>query len=165
MKKVLLSITAILISFCCLAQEQLAFPFQGGKIVMTAFFKENVVVSPEIIQKKATGMVLFKFTADEKGKITKMIVYYADDAILAAPVIDALKKSNRKWIIPDHEKYHDFIIPFSFSLNALKAGSPAMEKPFMDAYRNRQPVLTVDQVPLGEATLLPAIIINYDVNL
>jgi len=130
---------------------------------MTGFFKENLVVSPEIIQKKATGLVLFKFTADEKGRITKMIVYYADDTILAGPVIDALKKSDHKWIIPDHEKYHDFIIPFSFRLNVIKPDSLNIEKPFFDAYHTRQPVLTDNQVPLGVTTLLPAVLINYNV--
>lgn len=162
MKKLSILIATLLLSGYGMAQEQLAFPFQGGKTIMARFFKENVIVSPEIMQKRATGLVLFKFTADENGKITKMIIYYADDAILAGPVISALRKSNHKWIIPDHEKYHDFIIPFSFNLNTVKADSLGIEKPFFDAYRNRQPVLTDEQVPLGLATLLPAVIINYD---
>lgn len=146
-----------------MAQEQLAYPFQGGKDIMTRFFKENVIVSPEIIQKRATGLVIFKFTADEKGKITKMIIYYADDSILAEPVINAIKKSNRKWVIPNYEKFHDYIIPFQFSFNPPAADSINVEKPFYDAYRNRAPITTSNQVPLDLATLLPAVIVKYDI--
>jgi len=163
MKKALVLLTAIFISGYCMAQEQLSFPFQGGKEVMTRFFRDNVVVSPEIIQKRAVGMVIFKFTADTKGKITKMIIYYADDTILAGPVADAIKKSNHKWIIPDYEKSHDYIIPFSFSFNTPVADTVEMEKPFYDGYRSRKPITTNNQVPLDLATLLPPVIVKYDI--
>jgi len=129
---------------------------------MTSFFKENIVVSPEIIQKRASGMVVFKFTADEKGAITKIVIYYADDAVLVPPIIEALKKSNHKWIIPDHEKFNDFIVPFSYSFNAPPAESKELRKNVYDYIRNRKPIFSTDQVPLDEATLLPAVMVNYD---
>ena len=131
---------------------------------MNRFFEKNLIVTPEIIQKRATGLVLFKFTADERGRITKMIIYYADDSILAIPVVDALKKSNKKWIIPDHEKLHDFIIPFSFNINNLRADSLAEIKPFINGIRNRKPITTTNEVPLDLATLLPVVNVNYDIN-
>ena len=102
--------------------------------------------------------------SSNKGKITKMIVYYADDALLAEPVIEALKKSNRKWIIPDYEKSHDFIIPVSFNLNAPKTDSLDISKPFFNTYRNRKPIFSTNQVPLDRATLLPAVMVYYDVS-
>ena len=162
MKRILLSVTALLLCYSSMAQETLAFPFQGGKDVMTRFFKENIVVSPEIIQKRASGTVVFKFTADGKGAITKIVIYYADDAVLVPPIIEALKKSNHKWIIPDHEKFNDFIIPFSYTFNAPPAESEELRKDVYNYTRNRKPILSTDQVPLDEATLLPAVSINYD---
>jgi hypothetical protein len=163
MKKILLFITVITLSLRCLAQEQLAFPFQGGKDIMTRFFRDSLTVSPEIIQKKASGSVIFKFTADIQGRISKIIIYYADDAILVAPVIDALKRSNHKWIIPDHEKFHDFIIPFSFSFNTPAVANRALQTALYNYYRNRKPVVTENQVPLDMATLLPTVVVNYDI--
>jgi hypothetical protein len=77
MKKTLLAIVILFMSFSCMAQEQLMFPFQGGNQIMTRFFKDSIIVSPEIIQKKATGVAIFKFTADEKGNIKKIIIYYS----------------------------------------------------------------------------------------
>ncbi|HEY8780954.1 MAG TPA: hypothetical protein VIM16_05000 [Mucilaginibacter sp.] len=164
MKKALLILTAVLLSVPCMAQEQLAFPFQGGKDVMIQFFKDSLTVSPAIIQKKAVGTVVFKFTADPKGAITKLIVYYADDAILAPPIIEALKRSNHKWIIPNYEKTHDFIIPFTFSFNLPANNNRVLQKTIYDNYRNRKPIISTDQVPLDEATLLPAMVVNYDIN-
>ena len=152
----------MLFSVYSMAQETLSFPFQGGKDVMTSFFKANIVVSQEIIQKRASGTVVFKFTADEKGTITKIVVYYADDAVLVPPIIEALKKSNHKWIIPDHEKFNDFIIPFSYTFNAPPAESEELRKDVYTYTRNRKPIFSTDQVPLDEATLLPAVSINYD---
>lgn len=163
MKKILLSITAILLSVYCMAQEQLAFPFQGGKDVMTSFFKDSLTVSPDIIQKKATGVVIFKFTADVQGGITKIVVYYADDALLIPPIIEALKKSNHKWIIPDHEKFHDFILPFSISFNQPIAPVKGLSKAVYDYYLRRKPIVTTNQVPLDMATLLPTVTVNYDI--
>src|SRR5665213_527245 len=128
MKKSILFIAAILLSVHCMAHEQLSFPFQGGKEGMDKFFNDSLTVSQEIIQKKAIGTAVFKFTANEKGVISKIIVYYADDAILAPTIIDALKKSNHKWIIPDREKTHDFIITFAFSFNAPATDSADLQK-------------------------------------
>jgi len=163
MKKILLSTLALLFSAYCMAQEELSFPFQGGKNIMNRFFKENLIVTPEIIKKRATGLVLFKFTADENGKLTKMIIYYADDKILAGPVVEAMKKSNRKWVIPNHEQLHDYIIPFSFNINTPVPDSLHIEKSLYNGYLNRAPITTTNQVPLDMATLLPAVMVNYDI--
>ncbi len=143
-----------------MAQAQLVFPFQGGKDVMTRFFKENLTVSPEIIQKRATGLVIFKFTADEKGKITKIIIYYADDAVLVPPIIEALKMSNHKWIIPDHETFNDFILPVSYRFNPPAAAKADLVKAVYNFSQNRKPIFSTDQIPLDLATLLPAIMVN-----
>ncbi len=162
MKKILVLITVITLSLHCLAQEQLSFPFQGGRDIMTRFFRDSLTVSPEIIHKRATGSVIFKFTADIQGSISKIIIYYADDAALAAPAIDALKRSNHKWIIPDHEKFHDFIIPFSFTFNVPAAEGQRLQARVYDYIRNRKPIVTENQVPLDMATLLPTIIVKYN---
>lgn len=154
----------MLVSAYCMAQEQLAFPFQGGKDVMTGFFKDSLTVSPDIIQKKATGVVIFKFTADEKGNITKLVIYYADDAILIPPIIAAIKKSNHKWVIPDHEKFHDFILQFVVSFNPPVSPVKGLQKAVYDYNRHRKPMLTNNQVPLNEATLLPTVTVNYDIS-
>ncbi|WP_094568867.1 hypothetical protein [Mucilaginibacter xinganensis] len=162
MKKFTLAIIALFISVGCFAQD-IPFPFQGGKDAMTGFFKDSLVVSQDIIQKKATGAVIFKFSADAKGNIQKTIVYYADDAVLVTPVIEALKKSNHKWVIPNHEKLHDFIIPFYIRYNLPETPDAALKKAAFDNYRNKRPILPGNQIPLDLATLLPAITINYDV--
>ncbi len=146
-----------------MAQEQLAFPFQGGKDIMTRFFKDSLTVSPAIKQKKASGLAVFKFTADEKGGITKIIVYYADDAVLISPIVDALKKSNHKWIIPDREKSHDFIVPFSINFNLPVTATAELQKGIYNFYRNRKPIISNNQVPLDMATLLPTVLIKYEV--
>jgi len=145
-----------------MAQEDLSFPFQGGSTIMTRFFNDNVVASPDIIANKATGMAIFKFTADDAGSISKIVVYYADDLILTPPIIEALKKSNHKWIIPNHEKFHDFIIPFNIGFNIPLTGNGAVEKAYYDFYLHRKPMQSVDQIPLNEATLLPAVVIKYE---
>ena len=163
MKRTLILIAALALSVHCMAQEQLSFPFQGGKEGMDKFFKDSLTVSPEIIQKKAIGTAVFKFTADQKGAISKIIVYYADDAVLAPTIIDALKKSNHKWIIPDREKTHDFIITFAFGFNATAADNGDLQKTVYDNYRTRKPITSTNQVPLNEATLLPNVVVNYDV--
>jgi hypothetical protein len=147
-----------------MAQQQLSFPFQGGSQVMTQFFKDSLKVSPQINKNKAVGTVIFKFTADIKGTITKLVIYYADDAILAPPIIEALKKSNHKWIIPDHEKFHDFIIPFSISFNPPSTGVAAAQKAFYNFYTKRKPILTLNQVPLENVTLLPTVVVSYKID-
>jgi hypothetical protein len=162
MKKILLIAAILLTGFYTKAQEQLAFPFQGGKEIMAKFFTDSVVVSPQLIARKATGTAVFKFTADEKGTIKKIIIYYADDIALTQPIITALQKSNHKWIIPDHEKLHDFIIPFSIGFTLPATPGPALQKAMYNFYSHRKPVVALDQVPLDMATLLPAVTINYE---
>ncbi len=163
MKKITLVTIGLFLAVFCKAQENLAFPFQGGSKIMTRFFKDSLKVSPEIISKKATGTATFKFTADENGAITKIVIYYADDLLLTPPIINALKKSNHKWIIPDHEKSHDFIIPFTINFDIPLTGNGAVQKAYYDFYLHHKPVLTVDQIPLNEATLLPTVVVTYTV--
>jgi hypothetical protein len=162
MKKILFIAAILLTGFYAEAQDQLAFPFQGGKEIMAKFFKDSLVVSPQLIKQRATGTAVFKFTADEKGTIKKIIIYYADDIRLTQPIIEALKKSNHKWVIPDHEKFHDFIIPFNISFNAPAVPGAALQKAVYNFSTHRKPVVTTDQVPLDMATLLPTVTINYD---
>jgi len=162
MKKIILIAVAVLFSVYSMAQTELAFPFQGGAPVMSTFFQDSLKVSPEIVSKRATGTAVFKFTADEKGTIKRIVIYYADDYILTAPIIEALKKSNHKWIIPDHEKSHDFVLPFSISFNPPAVASKVLEKRVYDFYTHRKPILSTNQVPMDNATLLPTVVINYD---
>jgi hypothetical protein len=143
------------------AQQQLAFPFQGGKEVMSRFFKDSLQVTQQIVSQKATGTAVFKFTADEKGEIKKIIIYYADDIQLTPPIIQALKRSNHKWIIPDGEKLHDFIIPFNITFTPPATAGAALHKAVYNFTTRRKPVVSFDQVPLDMATLLPAVSINY----
>jgi hypothetical protein len=161
MKKIVLIAAILVTGFYAKAQDQLAFPFQGGKEIMAQFFKDSLVVSPQLIAQKATGTAVFKFTADEKGAIKKIIIYYADDIALTQPIIAALQKSNHKWIIPDHEKLHDFIIPFSIGFTSPATPVPGLQKAMYNYYAHRKPVVATDQVPLDMATLLPAVTINY----
>jgi hypothetical protein len=161
MKRFLFIIIALLLSINCKAQE-LAFPFQGGNTVMTQFFKDSLKVSPQIIRAKASGLVIFKFSPDEKGNIKNLVIYYADDAILAPPAIEALKKSNHKWIIPDNEKLHDFILPFVISFNAGNNTDRDTQNQQLNYLAKHKPILSRDQIPLNLTTLLPVIMVKYD---
>jgi len=152
----------MLTSICAKAQDQLIFPFQGGVTFMNRFFKDSLRVSPEILQKKATGTVVLKFTADPGGNIKKIIIYYADDYVLTVPVIEALKKSNHKWIIPDHEKLHDFIISFAINFNPPAIETPALAKEVYNYYKQRHPIVSVNQVPIDDVTLLPTVQVDYN---
>jgi hypothetical protein len=163
MKKLILLTISLFLSAWCMAQQQLAFPFQGGGTAMTQFFKDSIAVSPDIIKSKANGTVIFKFTADQKGTIQKLVIYYADDAILAPPLIEALKKSNHRWVVPDNEKFHDFILSFTIGFNPPAAGTPSPQKALYTFYQKRKPILSTNQVPLDNVTLLPAIIVNYNI--
>ncbi|OKS89179.1 hypothetical protein [Mucilaginibacter polytrichastri] len=163
MKKVFTLAVALMISGMAMAQKELAFPFQGGQQVMTSFFKTNFTPSADLKQHNAAGVVILKFTADEKGAIKKIIVYYADDFSLAQPAADLLKKSDHKWIVPDGEKLHDFILPISISFNEPVTGAAVVQKTFSAYYNKRSPVLTNNQIPLDMATLLPTITLKYDV--
>jgi len=164
MKKTLLLAVTLIISSYCIAQQQLAFPFQGGSTAMTQFFKDSIAVSPEIIKSKATGTVVFKFSADQKGTIQKLVIYYADDAILAPPLIEALKKSNHHWVVPDNEKSHDFVLSFTISFNPPAATTPSPQKGVYNFYLKKKPILSSNQVPLDNVTLLPAIQVKYSVD-
>jgi hypothetical protein len=162
MKK-LIVLALLLSSFYCKAQEDLAFPFQGGAPIMTRFFKDSLVVSPDIITKKAAGVAVIKFTADVNGNLSKLVIYYADDYLLTIPAIEALKKSNKKWIIPNKEKFHDFIIPFSVNFNNPATAVAEVQKAAYDFYKSRRPIVSRDQIPLNAATLLPTVVVKYDI--
>ena len=153
-----------MLSTWCMAQEQLAFPFQGGSTVMTQFFKDSVTVSRQIIRAKANGVVVFKFTADEKGTITKLVIFYADDAILAPPLIEALKKSSHKWIIPNNEKSHDFILSFSIGFTPSATDVASAKEGLYNFYQKHKPILSANQVPLDNVTLLPTVVVNYKID-
>ena len=146
-----------------MAQEQLAFPFQGGKEIMTRFFTENLIVPKDAVKKRVSGTAIFKFTADENGALSKIVIYHADDLALTPFIIEALKKSSSKWIIPNREKFHDFILPFSIRHNTPVTGAAEVQKSHYDFYKSSRPFVATDQIPLNEASLLPTIVINYDV--
>ena len=161
LKSSLVVVMMLTLSVCCKAQDKVIFPFQGGIDIMNRFFKDSLTVSPGIIQAKATGTVIFKFTADQNGVIKNIIIYYADDVLLTSPLIDALRKSSHQWIIPDHEKLHDFIIVFTVGFNPpiKPIGVASASYKF---YKQRKPIVSSDQIPLGSATLLPTVAVNYD---
>jgi hypothetical protein len=166
MKKLIVLFTAILISGCAMAQmipiaTDLPAPFKGGTTAMKAFFKDSLEVTPTIQKAKASGMVIFKFTADAKGNISKMVVYYADDLMLTEPIIEALKRTSGKWVIPVDHKVYDFIIPFSINYKPATAPKAAALKAILDYAQNKKPIIAADQVPLNAATLLPTIVVNY----
>jgi hypothetical protein len=162
MKRFILLAAILLCNVYSYAQQGMAFPFQGGKDVMMDYFKKNVIIPQDIKQRKATGTAVLKFTADIKGAIQKIVVYYADDYIIAMPFIQALQNSDRKWIIPDDEKLHDFIISFTVNLE-MPTGmvTAATQKQVYESYKQRKPVWASNPVPLGVATLLPAVITTY----
>jgi hypothetical protein len=126
------------------------------------FFKDTLQVTPEIKQAKAAGLVIFKFSADDKGNIKNVVIYYADDAILAGPAVEALKKSDHKWIIPDNEKLHDFLFPVLIKLNATDDDNAETRNALHHFYAKRKPILTKDQVPLNLTTLLPEVVVTYN---
>ncbi|MFD0751132.1 hypothetical protein ACFQZS_13360 [Mucilaginibacter calamicampi] len=164
MKKITLLFIATLITASCFAQQELAFPFQGGKDVMNKFFKDNIDVSSDMVKRKVTGTAVFKFTSDTTGAIKKIIIYYADDVSLVTPIIEALKKSDGKWIVPFREKTHDFLIPFSVNFSPPANAGASLQKAVYDFDRARKPVLATNQIPLDMVTLLPAVVINYQIN-
>lgn len=161
MKKHLIVLFAIFVSAQAMAQtSKFTFPFQGGSQAMGRYFQENTEIPTTVKDGRAIGTVILKFTADENGSVSKIVLYHADDASLLQPLIDVLKKSEHKWIIPDHEKEHDFMIPFSISFNPTgDAGDSA--KKLYKSYQSRSPMSTNDQMPLAEITLLPAVEISY----
>jgi len=161
MKRLLL-ITALFVTTHCMAQQQLAFPFQGGNPAMMQFFRDSLQLSQVIKLSKASGMVVFKFSADDQGNLKNLVIYYADDAILVPPVIDAMKKSTRKWIIPDKEKLHDFVIPFMIRYNTSDKDGKENQAAVYNFYEKHTPIMSQDQIPLNLATLLPTVTVSYD---
>jgi len=161
-KSSLIAIVLLSAAVSSKAQEKLNFPFQGGVAIMNRFFTDSLTISPEIIQKKATGTAIFKFTADLNGVVTKIIIYYADDYALTTPLIAALKRSSKQWVIPDNEKQHDFIIPFSINFNPPATGGAAAAQEAYKFYKQRHPIVSTNQIPISTATLLPTVVINYD---
>ena len=162
MKKLFFIAFLLSSSIYCEAQEgNLAFPFQGGSPIMTRFFKDSLQVGTDVVNKKATGTAVIKFTADLSGNISRIVIYYADDYILAVPIIEALKKSTKKWIIPNKEKYHDFILPFSIAYLYPSSGQAEVQKAAYEFYVQRRPIISKDQIPLNSATLLPTVIVEY----
>lgn len=163
MKKLLLLFAALTISGMAMAQKTLAYPFQGGQAVMTQFLKDSFVASDDMRRQNASGVVILKFTADLKGNIKKIIVYYADDFSLAQPAADMLKKSDHKWIIPDSEKIRDFILTLNISYNQPANGQAEAQAKFAKFYSQRSPIVTNNQIPLDTVTLLPVMELKYDI--
>lgn len=155
--------TALLLSVSCKAQDKPLFPFQGGITIMDRFFKDSLTVTSDITEKRATGTVTFKFSADQSGIVKNILIYYADDILLTPPLIEALRKSSHKWIIPDNEKLHDFIITFSVNLNPPATGGTSVAIASYRYYKKRNPIISADQIPVSSATLLPTVVVNYDI--
>jgi hypothetical protein len=172
MKKLSLIALALLICGATLAQKkeevkkdapklELPVPFKGGIDSMMLFFKDRFVVTPQIKQAKATGLAIFKITVETKGMIESIVVYYADDVQLTQPAIDALKRTNGKWVIPKSVKAYDFIVPFAITYKPEGGLKPAALKSILDYYEHRKPLTSPDQVPLNYATMLPTINVEY----
>ncbi len=149
---------AVLCFGYAMAQDEMDFPYQGGKQVMADYFKTNIAVTELIKLRAASGLVVMKFTADDKGGIIKMVVYYADDASLTEPVIKALRGTNGKWIVPDKQKSYDFLIPFSINIDAPNAKA---SKAMLQFYNSRVPIIATDQIPLNTVSLLPTVQVKY----
>lgn len=161
MKNLILTLIATMSFSFAMAQAEMDFPFQGGNKVMNDYFTNKINATPLMKQRASSGTVVMKFTSDDKGNISKIVAYYADDASLVEPVITALKGTNGKWIIPNKTKSYDFLIPFSITLDAPDSES----SPQMLAYYNsRQPIAATDMIPLDLVSLLPAVKIKYSYN-
>jgi hypothetical protein len=158
MKKLILMLMAAMSFSYAMAQDEMDFPFQGGNQVMADYFANTIKVTELIKQRAASGLVIMKFTADEKGSITKMVVYYADDASLTEPIIRSLKGTNGKWIIPVKQKSYDFLIPFSINIDAPTAKA---SKAMLQYYNSRSPIIATDQIPLNTVSLLPTVQVKY----
>jgi len=163
MKKTLLFITLLSISLCGMAQKKSSFPFKGGVEHMMAFFKDSLIVSQEIIQRKATGTVTFKFSADALGRVSKIVLYYADDVVLVQPAAEALKRSGGKWDIPVGMPSNDYLITFSFSFIPPAAGGVDLVNAVYDYNVNHKPITFPNQFQMENGILLPTITVNYDI--
>jgi len=161
-KSVWLIIALLFISVCGKAQDE-PFPFKAGSEAMTKFFKDSLTISPDMMARKAAGTVVLKFSADANGGISRMIVYYADDVSLVQPVVDALHKSNHLWTVPANHKLYDYLISFTISFNRPDSASSDLKEKFYKFHAQRRQITANNEVPLGQVTLLPNVIITYDV--
>lgn len=162
MKRTYLLIAALFITTCSFAQEELTFPFQGGHKIMDRFFRDSTLFTSTQKNVKASGMAIFKFSADDRGMVSKIVIYYADDLALTEPILNALRKSSKKWIIPNHEKIHDFILPFNVGFNIPTTGNAEVQSEHYNFYLHKKPFASPDQIPMDEATLLPPVFLKYD---
>jgi len=158
MKKLILMLMATLSFSFAMAQAEMDFPFQGGSRVLADYFTNNIAVTDLIKEKAASGVVVMKFTADEKGSIIKMVVYYADDVILTQPIIAALKGTDGKWIVPAKQKFYDFLIPFAINIDQPTTKAT---KAMLAYYNSRNPIVATDQIPLNLVSLLPTVQVKY----
>jgi len=158
MKKLILSLIALISFTCVMAQAEMDSPFQGGNEVMDRYFSDSLKVTDLIKQKAASGVVVMKFTSDTKGSIIKMVVYYADDIILTEPVIKALRGTKGKWVIPAKQKTYDFLIPFAINIDHPTSKA---SKAMLQFYNTKKPIVATDQIPLNTVSLLPTVQVSY----
>jgi hypothetical protein len=163
MKKTLLLIALLSVALCGMAQKKSSFPFKGGVEHMMAFFKDSLIVSQDIIQRKASGTVTFKFSADALGRVSKIVLYYADDAVLAQPAADALKRSGGKWDIPVGTASNDYLITFSFNFIPPAAAGVDLVNAVYDYSVNHRPITFPNQFLMENGILLPTVAVNYDI--
>lgn len=142
-------------------KKELPQPFKGGLDSLFLFFKDNLVVTPQIIKAKATGSAIIKFSVDNKGYLTSIVIYYADDYLLTEPATDALRRSNAKWVIPKEADSYDFVIQFTYNYKPEGSIKPAAMKAILDFQQQHKPIISPNQVPLKFATLLPTIVVDY----
>lgn len=166
MKKIFFFISFVSLSLGAFAQKQdnaPVFPFKGGIEHMMNFFRDSVIVSQDIIQRKASGQVTIKFTSDPLGRVSRIVVCYADDVSLAQAAINGLKRSSGKWDIPVHFKSYDYLVTFSFNFSPPASPNTDLENSVYDFTINRKPLVTTNQLPLGSVTLLPTVMVNYEI--
>jgi hypothetical protein len=162
-KSVLIVIALLFISVCSKAQDQSPFPFKAGSEAMAKFFKDSVSLSPDLQAKRANGTVVIKFSADANGAISRIIVYYADDIILAQPIIEALRKSANQWVIPGNRMRCDFEISFTIGFNLPASPSPELKDQLYAFYADRRHITANNEIPLGQVTLLPNVMLTYEI--
>lgn len=155
-------IALLLISVCGKAQNQSPFPYKQGSEAMMKFFKDTLVVSPDLVARKITGTVVLKFSADANGTISRIVVYYADDVSLAQPVIDALKKTNHQWNIPANNKLYDYLLSFTINYNMPDSSNADLKDQIYKALAQRKQITATNEVPLGPVTLLPNVVVTYE---
>lgn len=162
-KYTLLVIALLCISVYGKAQDQSPFPFKTGSEAMMKFFKDSTVISPDLQARRANGTVMLKFSTDVNGTISRIVVYYADDLGLAQPVIDVISKTRGQWVIPGNRMRCDFLLSFTINFNLPANPSPELKEQLYAAYASRRPVTASNEIPLGQVTLLPNVVLTYDV--